>query len=86
MDAKETRALPMVVPTALQLGAEQHDLPATAGMLAKMYQEQAELRLLVFPQVLSPILMILTAFCIILALVALVLPLFSFVRSMFNMF
>jgi type II secretory pathway component PulF len=80
IDTKETRFLPLVVPTALRLGAEHHDLPATSAMLAKMYQEQAEIRMSILPQVLTPIFMILTAVCIALALVAAILPVIAFVR------
>jgi type IV pilus assembly protein PilC len=80
LDARDTRLLPMVVPTALGLGAENHELPATAAMLAKMYQEQAEIRLSLLPQILSPIFMIVTAVCIALALVTVILPVVAFIN------
>jgi type II secretory pathway component PulF len=80
MDLRPTRLLPPLVPAALQLGAEQNDLPAATAMLARMYQEQAEIRLSVLPQVLSPLLLMLTATCVALAVVAVVLPLFAVLR------
>lgn len=82
MDARPTRLLPPLAPATLQLGAEQNDLPATTAMLAKMYQEQAEIRLSVLPQVLSPMLLMLTAGCVGLAILAVVLPLVGVLRSL----
>jgi type IV pilus assembly protein PilC len=77
-----TRLLPPLVPEALQLGAEQNDLPAAAAMLAKMYREQAEIRLSVLPQVLSPLLLLLTALCISLAIASALLPLVAVLREL----
>jgi type II secretory pathway component PulF len=79
---ESTRMLPPVVPASLQLGAEQNDLPATTAMLAKMYQEQSEVRLGVLPQVLSPLLLILTAVCIGLAIASALLPMVLVLRTL----
>jgi type II secretory pathway component PulF len=85
LNLRPTRLLPPLVPAALQLGAEQNDLPAATAMLAKMYQEQAEIRLSVLPQVLSPLLLILTATCVGLAVAAVLLPLFAVLRALSSM-
>jgi type IV pilus assembly protein PilC len=85
IDAAQTRVLPPVVPAALRLGAENHDIPATANMLAKMYQEQAELRLAILPQLLSPIFMIVAAICIGLAVLTVVLPILAFTTLVMGM-
>jgi type II secretory pathway component PulF len=72
--------MPPLIPTVLQLGAEQNDLPAAAANLAAMYRDQAEVRLNVLPQVLSPIFLMFTALSIGMALVSILLPLFLWLR------
>ena len=75
------RLLPPTVPAALSLGVGQNDLPAAAATLARLYQEQAEVRLALLPQVLSPVLLLLTAACVGLAAVAALLPLVQLLRE-----
>jgi type II secretory pathway component PulF len=77
-----TGLIPPLVPAALQLGIEQNDLAATAAMLAKMYQDQAEVRLSILPVVLSPLLLALTAACLALAIVSALLPLITVLRTL----
>jgi type II secretory pathway component PulF len=74
--------LPPLIPAALQLGVEQNDLPAAAATLAKMYQDQVEARVAVLPQVLAPILLIVTAVCIGLAIASTLLPLMAVFRAL----
>jgi type IV pilus assembly protein PilC len=80
--AEPLRLLPATVPAALQMGVDQNDLPAAAATLARMYREQAEVRLAVVPQVLSPALLLLTAACVAMALGAALLPLVSALRML----
>lgn len=74
--------MPPLIPAALQLAAEQNDLPAAASNLAAMYRDQAEVRLNVLPQILSPILLMFTAVSVGLALVSILLPLIMWLRTM----
>ncbi len=76
------RLLPMMVPAALAMGVQRNDLPATAATLARLYQEQAEVRLAVVPQVLSPALLLLTAACVTLAVGAAMIPLVAVLRAL----
>jgi type II secretory pathway component PulF len=80
IDSQATQFLPPLVPAALQLGIEQNDLAATTAMLAKMYQEQAEIRLSVLPQVLAPLLLFFTAMSVGLAVLVVILPLAAMLR------
>ena len=80
--AGRLRVLPPTVSAALSLGVDQHDLPAAAGTLARLYQEQAEVRLAVLPQVLSPVLLLITAVCVGLAAVAALLPMIVLLRDL----
>jgi type IV pilus assembly protein PilC len=72
--APPLRLLPPMVPAALALGIDQNDLPAAAATLARMYREQAEVRLAIVPQVLSPVLLLLIAGCVGLAVASALLP------------
>jgi type II secretory pathway component PulF len=74
--------MPPLIPTALQLGAEKNDLDAAVGSLATMYREQAEVRLAVLPQVLSPVLLIATAVAVGLAILSALWPLVWSIRSL----
>jgi type II secretory pathway component PulF len=76
-----THFLPPLIPTTLQLGIEKNDLPAAAAMLTQMYEEQAEIRLAVLPRVLSPLLLLLTASCVGIAVVAVLMPLVMMIRE-----
>ncbi len=76
------RILPPMVGAALGLGVEQNDLPAAAATLARMYQEQAEVRLAVVPQVLSPLLLLVTAAGVGLAVSAAMMPLLTLLKSL----
>jgi len=81
MDQESLPAImPPLIPTALQLGAEKNDLDAATATLATMYREQAEVRLAVLPQVLSPILLIFTTVGVGLAIVSALWPLFIWIR------
>jgi general secretion pathway protein F len=73
--------LPPMVPTALGLGVDQSDLPAAAATLARMYQEQAEARLAVVPQLLSPLLLMLTALSVGITVSAALVPLITLLQS-----
>jgi type IV pilus assembly protein PilC len=72
--------LPPLIPASLQMGIDRNDLPAAVGILTQMYQEQAEIRLSLLPRVLAPLLLILTALCIGLAVCAMILPLMAMIR------
>jgi type II secretory pathway component PulF len=74
--------LPPLVPASLQMGIDRNDLPAAVAILTQMYQEQAEIRLALLPRVLSPLLLILTAACIGLAVCAMIMPLVAIIRSL----
>ena len=74
------RVLPPMVPAALALGVERNDLPDATATLARMYQAQAEARLAVLPQLLSPALLLLTAGCVGLAVASALLPLVEMIK------
>jgi type II secretory pathway component PulF len=74
--------MPPLIPATLQLAAEQNDLPAAAANLAAMYRDQAEARLNVLPQILSPILLLFTALSVGLAIASILLPLIMWLRTM----
>jgi type II secretory pathway component PulF len=69
-----------LIPAALQLAARQNDLPAAAANLAAMYRDQAEVRLSVLPQILSPILLMFIAVGVGLAIASMLLPLVMWLR------
>jgi type II secretory pathway component PulF len=76
-----TRLLPALIPTTLQMGIEKNDLADATAVLARMYQEQADVRLAVLPQVLSPLLLMLVAVCVGLAVAAALMPLISVLQA-----
>ena len=76
------RLMPPLVPTALQLGIEQNDLPTTCQMLARTYHQQAEVRVAALPHLLSPLLLLLMALCVGLAAVAALLPLVLIINAL----
>jgi type IV pilus assembly protein PilC len=76
-----THFLPPLILTTLQMGIEKNDLPAAAAMLTQMYEEQAEIRLAVLPRVLSPLLLLLTASCVGIAVVSVLMPLLVMIRG-----
>jgi len=80
--AVETRLLPPLVPASLQMGIDKNDLPAAAALLTQMYEEQAEIRLAILPRVLSPLLLILCASCVGLAVASVLMPLVMVIRAM----
>src|SRR5690606_35762651 len=55
------RLLPTTVPAAMNLAARGDELAETLGMLSRMQQEQAELRLQTLPVILAPFLLVLVA-------------------------
>jgi type II secretory pathway component PulF len=75
------RVLPMTIPTAIALGAAQHNLPAVLRGLAELYQQQAEARMLTLPGVLTPLLFVLLAMIVGFVLLAVMLPLIGLVQA-----
>ena len=73
-DAVAFRMMPPLVPAMLQSGSERSDLVAATASLAQMYQEQAEVRLAVLPAVLSPLMLVVTAVGVGLAIVSALAP------------
>jgi type IV pilus assembly protein PilC len=76
------RFLPAIIPASLQLGAKQNSLPATVSTLAKMYQEQAEVRLNVLPSALSPVLLLLITVCVGLSVASALIPMIRLIQGL----
>jgi type II secretory pathway component PulF len=75
------RLLPATVPAAMQLGANNGNLPETLRTLSDMYQRQAELRMAALPSILTPLLTIGIASIIGLVIVALFMPLITLIQT-----
>ncbi|MFW6061157.1 MAG: type II secretion system F family protein [Phycisphaeraceae bacterium] len=76
------RTLPRVVPVAMHLGAERHDLAGVLADLARLYQQQAEFRVQTMQMVLTPVFLLLMAFVIGTIVGALFLPLVSLMNEL----
>src|SRR5690606_6068061 len=55
------RLLPATIPAAIAFSAQQDQLSQTLASMTRMYQEQAELRLVALPAVLTPLLLLFMA-------------------------
>ncbi len=71
---EHTRVLPATVAAALALSSANSDIVSTLGMLAEMYQQQAETRLAMVPVLLAPVLVLAVALIIGVIVTAMFLP------------
>ena len=81
-----TRLLPATVPAAITLAAQNNDLARTLATLSEMYQQQAETRLNMIPGLLMPVLIMLMAVLIGVAVLGLFLPFITLIQNMTGSF
>jgi len=74
------RLIPATVPAAMELAASTGDLPAALYTLCRMYEQQAEHRLRILPNILMPLLMLFVGGAIALCIGALFAPLLQYIR------
>ncbi|MGN6368819.1 MAG: type II secretion system F family protein [Phycisphaerae bacterium] len=73
--------LPATVPAAFELASRAGDLPATLGMLSRMYEEQADQRLRTLPALFTPLLMIFVGGLLATTIIAMFLPLVRLIQA-----
>jgi type IV pilus assembly protein PilC len=81
LDGAELRILPATIPAVLELSAAGKDLPGALETLGLMYQQQAELRLVAIPAILTPLLFILIGLVIGLVTLAMFAPIISLIQA-----
>jgi type II secretory pathway component PulF len=79
---RSRRILPAIVPAAIQLGCDRHDLASVLGGLVESCQQQAEQRMGLIPAVLLPVLLVAIAATVGAAILAIMLPMMQMIRGM----
>ena len=75
------RLLPPTVLAVLSLASGRNDLPASLDTLSTMFQQQAEVRIMLIPTTLTPILIIIIALMVIFAILAMFAPMISLIQA-----
>lgn len=76
-----TRLLPPTVLAVLSLASTRNDLPASLQTLSSLFQQQAEVRIMLIPTTLTPILIVIIALMVIFAIMAMFAPMISLVQA-----
>ncbi len=81
LEGAELRILPATIPAILEMSAAGKDLPTALETLGLMYQQQAELRLVAIPSLLTPFLFIVIGLIIGLVTLAMFAPIITLIQA-----